>query len=391
MGAIRAHKTATDTESAWDGSGEVAKADNDAAELRYMHAWVNDDGDPAAKSSYKFPHHNAGTDTPANIAGVNNALARLSQADIPDGDRAGVEGHLNAHRRDAGLEDELEDAKTPGFRVVAPQGRDDASRKREPVRCFDGNTKPHEAFWKWRDAVDEGGEPEMELYGYISEYSWWNDDITPKIFKDQLYKNGKGGPITIRMNSGGGDVTAASVMRAILMDYPGRVTVQIDGLAASAATVVAIAGNVVKMMDTAYFMIHDPIAVFFLAALNIEELSRLTDSLKSVKEGIINAYEGRTGMSRDRLARMMSKETWMSAQEAVDMGFVDEILSIKKEEKTRDPLPENAAIVNALRHYVNVPEALLAQGRQSEPVKAAESPEAATLRAKAKILSGVKR
>lgn len=273
---------------------------------------------------------------------------------------------------------------------ATPKGNDlTAETQREPIRCFDGNAKPHEPFWRWVDAVDDGGEPEMELYGYISEYSWFEDEITPKIFKDQLYKNGKGGPITIRMNSGGGDVTAASVMRAIILDYPGRVTVQVDGLAASAATVVATAGNVVKMMDTAYFMIHDPLAAFWFAMLNIEELTRLAESLRAIKEGIINAYEARTGMGRERLAKMMTKETWMSAQEAVDLGFADEILSPKKEEINPVNLPENAAVVNALRNFRNVPEALLAlQARQSEPVKKAESPEAAILRAKAKILKG---
>lgn len=106
MGAIRPHKTATDTELSWDGPGEVAKAPNDEATLKYMHAWVNDAGDPEAKSSYKFPHHKAGTDTAANIRGVNNALARLPNADIPESDKSGVENHLKVHRKDAGLEEQ---------------------------------------------------------------------------------------------------------------------------------------------------------------------------------------------------------------------------------------------------------------------------------------------
>jgi hypothetical protein len=83
-----------------------------------------------------------------------------------------------------------------------------AMTKREPIRCFEGNAKPHEAFWKFRDAL-EGGEAELELYGYISEYSWFEDEVTPKMFKDELYRVGKGGAITIRMHSYGGDVSAA--------------------------------------------------------------------------------------------------------------------------------------------------------------------------------------
>jgi len=104
MGAIKPHTTKVDTESDWDGPKAVADAPNDAEILRYMHAWMDDDGDPDAKQSYKFPHHQPRVDAPAVIAAVNNALARLSQADIPEADREGVERHLRKHREDAGLE-----------------------------------------------------------------------------------------------------------------------------------------------------------------------------------------------------------------------------------------------------------------------------------------------
>jgi signal peptide peptidase SppA len=103
MGAIPIHHTATDTKSSWDGPAEVAAAPNDAKVLRYMHAWVDGKAPDTLKSAYKFPHHKNGTDTAANIHGVNNALARISQSDIPEGDKAGVEDHLRAHRKDAGL------------------------------------------------------------------------------------------------------------------------------------------------------------------------------------------------------------------------------------------------------------------------------------------------
>lgn len=251
-------------------------------------------------------------------------------------------------------------------------------RPHEPIRCFEGTARPHEPFWQLRNAVG-GAEPEMELYGYISEYSWFDDEITPKMFKDDLYRLGGGGPITVRMNSGGGDVIAASIMRTIIQDYPGRVTVRIDGLAASAATVVATAGDLVRIQDTAYYMIHDPLAVFLMAALNIEELARMTETLKSVKSGIVNAYEARTGLSRDRLGKMMTNETWLSAQESVDLGFADEVITgpDKKKSMAADPLMKNVAVVNALRGYLNVPAAL------RQPVN---DPVAERLRAEVKIL-----
>lgn len=343
MGAIRPHKTPVDTESDWDGPAEVAEAPNDADVLRYMHAWVDDEGDPDAKTSYKFPHHEAGTDTPANINAVNNALARLSQADIPDADRAGVEAHLRAHRRDAGLEDKVENIKP---------------NTRQPIRCFEGNAKPYEPFWRIVNAENsETGEPEIELYGYISEYSWFDDDITPKMFKDDLYRTGGGGPVTIRLNSYGGDVIAASLMHTIIRDYPGRVTVQIDGIAASAATVVAVAGDVVRIQETGYFMVHDPSVVFLMAQLNIEDLNRLANALKAIKEGILNAYVSKTGLSRERLSKLMTEETWMDAQKALDLGFVDEIIRYEKPMPIQ--LPQGAAVVNALNHYSNLPDEIV--------------------------------
>lgn len=392
MPAIRTHSTAVDTESDWDGPGEVAAAPNEEATLRYMHAWIEAGADPDAKQSYKFPHHKAGTDTAAVIAGVNNALSRLPQADIPEGDRSGVEDHLRMHQEDAGTGEEEESTEDRADRTqLSPYppsslgtglpGREREKEgtgqsasstslraKHEPIRCFEGNAKPHEAFWNWRNAIENGhpeGEdepqPEMELYGYISEYSWWDDDITPKMFKEDLYRYGNRGPVTIRMNSGGGDVIAASVMKAILIDYPGKVTVKIDGMAASAATIVAIAGDVVKMQESAYFMIHDPMTSFFFAVLNIEELSRLLDSLKTAKNGIIDAYTTKTGMSRERLGTMMTRETWMTAQEAVTMGFADEVITANdKKTKKVTALPQNTALINALRSYKNVPERLLA-------------------------------
>lgn len=236
----------------------------------------------------------------------------------------------------------------------------------EPIRCFEGNTQPHEPFWNWVDL--EGESPEMELYGYISEWSWFEDDITPQKFRDDLMKHGQGGPIRIRLNSYGGDVIAASMISSIMRDYPGEITVSIEGIAASAATVVAVSANKVQIQDTAYFMIHDPSVVFFLAALNIEDLTRLADSLGAIKEGIVNAYEVKTGLSRTRLSKLMTDETWMDAKKAQDLGFVDEILTNPNNE-IRIPI-ENAAYVNGLRNYTKVPAALLqalTQGDQPAP------------------------
>jgi ATP-dependent Clp protease protease subunit len=237
----------------------------------------------------------------------------------------------------------------------------------EPIRCFEGNAKPHTSFWNLVDAV-EGGEPEIQLDGYISEYSWLDDEITPKMFRDDLYQHGNGGPVTIRLSSYGGDVIAASKMHTIIKDYPGKVTVQIDGVAASAATVVAVAGDHIRMNETAYFMIHDPALVFFLASLNIEDMTRMAESLKAVKEGIVNAYETKTGLSRTRISNLMTEETWMDANRAADLGFIDEV--VRGGQKTL-VLPANTAVVNALSNFAHVPPAVL------QAMNAVSVPEAA--------------
>lgn len=227
-------------------------------------------------------------------------------------------------------------------------------KRTDPIRCFEGTTKPHEAFWKVRNAAETGGDPEMELYGYISEYSWFEDDVTPKMFKNALYSLGNGGPITVRLNSGGGDVIAASVIRSIMTDYPGDITVRIDGLAASAAVIVAMAGKKVRIMDTAYMMIHDPAYSVLFATLDIALLEDLWNTLTSIKKGIVETYAAKTGLKQDKLAQMMADTTWMSASEAVEYGFANEII-----EGGQAPAASNMAVVNALRNYVNVPAALL--------------------------------
>lgn len=228
-----------------------------------------------------------------------------------------------------------------------------------PVRCFDGNAKPHEPFWSWRN-VAEGEEPEMELYGYVSEYSWWEDDITPKMFKDDLLKIGKKGPITLRIHSGGGDLTAASVMSAIMTDYPGRITVKIDGLCASAAVQVALAGDRVLMQESAYMMIHDP---WTYAVGNADELKSVVEALNVSKDGILDCYETKTGMDRNKLSKMMSDITWMNARKAEELGFVDEVITANSQQKAVNSIGNSKIFLNALtpqmaKLYGNIPDEL---------------------------------
>ena len=175
-------------------------------------------------------------------------------------------------------------------------------------------------FWNW---VKNEGEETRTLYlsGEISDETWFGDEVTPKLFKDELMAGS--GDITLWINSPGGDVFAAAQIYNMLMDYPGRVTVKIDGLAASAASVIAMAGSQVEMSPVAMMMIHNPITV---AIGDSKEMQKAIDMLAEVKESIVNAYEIKTGLSRNKISRLMDAESWFNAKKAVEMGFADSIL-----------------------------------------------------------------
>ena len=182
-------------------------------------------------------------------------------------------------------------------------------------------------FWAWKNLAEEGQPEErvLELYGTIAEESWFDDDITPRMFKDEL--NSGSGDVTVWINSPGGDCIAASQIYTMLMDYKGNVTVKIDGIAASAASVIAMAGTKVLMAPTALMMIHNPMTGAFG---DHEDMQKAIEMLNEVKESIINAYEIRTNLSRAKLSHLMSSETWMNAKKAIELGFADEILTDDK-------------------------------------------------------------
>jgi ATP-dependent Clp protease protease subunit len=179
-------------------------------------------------------------------------------------------------------------------------------------------------FWNWaRD--DNSGVRTLYLDGVIAEESWFDDDVTPKAFKAELTAGE--GDLVIWLNSPGGDCIAASQIYTMLMDYKGKVTVKIDGIAASAASVIAMAGTTVLMAPTALMMVHNPLTV---AIGDSEEMQKAIAMLSEVKESIINAYEIKTGQSRAKLSHLMDAETWLNAKKAIELGFADGILDDEK-------------------------------------------------------------
>lgn len=179
-------------------------------------------------------------------------------------------------------------------------------------------------FWNWVRDSDE--ERTLYLNGVISEETWWGDEVTPKIFKDELLAGT--GDITVWINSPGGDVFAAAQIYNMLMEYTGKVTVKIDGLAASAASVIAMAGGDVYMSPVSMLMIHNPSTI---AIGDSEEMLRAKALLDEVKESIINAYELKTGLSRTKLSHLMDAESWMNANKAIELGFADKIMFMESE------------------------------------------------------------
>ena len=147
------------------------------------------------------------------------------------------------------------------------------------------------------------------------------------MFKEELFAGS--GPITIWINSPGGDCIAASQIYAMLMDYKDDVTVKIDGIAASAASVIAMAGTKVLMAPTALMMIHNPATI---AYGDHTDMAKAIEMLEEVKESIINAYEIKTSLSRSRLSHLMDAETWMNAKKAIELGFADGMLEDAKKE-----------------------------------------------------------
>ena len=179
-------------------------------------------------------------------------------------------------------------------------------------------------FWNW--IRDDGGGRVLRLEGPIDSENFWGDEITPTDFRDEL--EAEEGDVTVWINSPGGNVFAAAEIYTMLKEHKGSITVRIASIAASAASVVAMAGDKVQMSPTALLMIHDPSTI---AMGNTKDMEKAITTLNEVKESILNAYVAKSGQRRSKIAELMSEETWMNAKKAVELGFADEVLYDKKE------------------------------------------------------------
>ena len=173
----------------------------------------------------------------------------------------------------------------------------------------------------WNFIRDENGGRILRLEGPIDEENFWGDEVTPKAFRDEL--EAEDGDVTVYINSPGGNVFAAAEIYTMLIEHKGKVTVKIDAIAASAASVIAMAGDTVLMSPVAMLMLHDPMTV---AMGNAKDMEKAIATLNEVKESIINAYHAKSGLNRKKISQIMEDETWLNAKKAVELGFADGII-----------------------------------------------------------------
>ena len=300
MGAIRMKRSGT-TDTPWDGPATEAAMPNDASALRYCHAWVDEHGDPDVKGSYKFPICSK-QGGPVNLAACRNGLARLGGAHIPDGDKPAVEALLHAYLPD-------EDEK-PGD--TDSEGTVD-NRYRPGIGMF-GQPRPESGWWQITNVTD--GESDVYL---SDEIGGWG--VSSSAFIQDLRATDTG-RINLHLNSPGGSAFDGVEIYNALMAHPASVHVTVDGMAASAASVIAMAGDTVTMSPGSSMMIHNAISG---AIGNASDLRKTADLLDGVSKNIASIYAARTGQPVDHWQPLMDAETWFHGQEAVDAGLATAI------------------------------------------------------------------
>lgn len=229
----------------------------------------------------------------------------------------------------------------------APMPEEGESESEYMARCQDGGHSERECRMMWEEEgmmdaaptatvrlrIRNDGAAELLLYGVIGADSWFGDGITAKAFRAEI-KKVKSKTLNLRINSEGGSVTEAAAMLNALDEFKGRIEVDIDGLAASAASFVAMGGDTIRVATNGLIMIHEPMT---MALGRAEDMRRTADLLDKVREQILDAYERKSKAGRDKLAAWMTAETWFSGQEAVAAGLADSVTEPMRMAARADP------------------------------------------------------
>ncbi len=167
---------------------------------------------------------------------------------------------------------------------------------------------------------------EIEMMGDIVSEAYYSSDVSPKVIKDQL-ADADGADINITMNSGGGSTIAGSAIINMMRSYEGNIHVHNIGISASMASVILAEATTASMADNALLMIHNP---WSMAMGDSNDMKKQADILDKIKDSLLMAYVRKTGKSEEEISAMMDEETWLTAQEAYDMGFIDEITTAQE-------------------------------------------------------------
>ncbi|MDD4892295.1 MAG: ATP-dependent Clp protease proteolytic subunit, partial [Phycisphaerae bacterium] len=186
--------------------------------------------------------------------------------------------------------------------------------------------KAGKAFWQFKPQAATKS-ADLTLYGPISSTTWWGDEVTPKAFSDELKALGDIDNLNIHIFSEGGDPFAAHAIHAMLRAHKAYKTVYVEGLAASAASLIVMAGDKVIMFGNSILMVHNPWA---FAIGNSAELRKKAEDLDKVRDSMLVTYQAKTELSKEEIVALLDVEKWMTAQEAVDYGFADEVAEEKQ-------------------------------------------------------------
>ncbi|PRX39515.1 ATP-dependent Clp protease protease subunit [Planifilum fimeticola] len=204
-------------------------------------------------------------------------------------------------------------------------------------------------FWEVQNVADNTGE--LYIYGEITPHKWDDTDTTAQSFKEDLEALGDIKMLNVYINSPGGSVFQGQAIYSILKRQKAQVNIHIDGLAASIASVVAMAGDTIFMPKNAMMMVHNP---WMLAIGNAQDLRKMADDLDKIRESIIEAYLSKAGsrLSLEKISELMDNETWLTAQECADYGLCDEVVEAKG-------IAASIADTELFHRYKNTPKELL--------------------------------
>ncbi len=244
-------------------------------------------------------------------------------------------------------------------------------------------------FWQFKNLADNNAE--LYLYGEIvSEEPWFTEDcISYRNFVNELKNLGDCKNITVYINSGGGDVFAANAVYSQLKKHPANINVEIEGICASAATVVAMAGDTIRAEKNSLIMIHNP-SVALMGYFDADALSRYQNSVNAVKRSIIEAYLSRIDKTEDELSVLMSNETWYTGKEALEEGIIDEVYENSENSNFLNFVNERFAVANNficdIEHFKNFPKEKIKDNKKCEE-KALKEPFFDTKREKEEVIS----